>query len=82
MQKARDDKDLGGEQGRALLQRAADDGGTGLEKGELGRLLVRGEYGHDIVDELRPVPGEVVVDKPGKGLFEISFIFGDVGVAC
>lgn len=34
-----------------------------------GRLLVRGERGHDLVDELRPRPGEVVVDKPGKGGF-------------
>ncbi|ETS84721.1 hypothetical protein PFICI_02746 [Pestalotiopsis fici W106-1] len=39
------------------------------ETGPMGRLLVRGEYGHDIVDELRPRPGEVVVDKSGKGSF-------------
>ena len=39
------------------------------ENGTMGRLLVRGEYGHDIVDELRPWPNEVVVDKPGKGAF-------------
>ena len=37
--------------------------------GEMGRLLVRGEYGHDIVDELQPKPNEVVIDKPGKGAF-------------
>lgn len=39
------------------------------EVGPMGRLLVRGEYGHDIVDELAPWPGEDVVDKPGKGSF-------------
>lgn len=37
--------------------------------GPLGRLLVRGEYGHDFVDEMQPLPGEPVVDKPGFGAF-------------
>jgi biuret amidohydrolase len=37
--------------------------------GPLGRLLVRGEYGHDFVDEMQPMPGEPVVDKPGFGAF-------------
>jgi len=39
------------------------------DMGSMGRLLVRGEYGHGIVDELAPVDGEPVVDKPGKGAF-------------
>src|SRR5206468_374788 len=37
--------------------------------GPMGRILVRGEYGHDVVDSLQPAPGEPVVDKPGKGSF-------------
>lgn len=37
--------------------------------GPLGRLLVRGEYGHDLIDELQPQVGEPVIDKPGYCAF-------------
>ena len=39
------------------------------DEGPMGRLLVRGSLGHDIIPELAPVEGEVVLDKPGKGSF-------------
>lgn len=53
------------------------------DPGPMGRILIRGEPGHDIVDALAPAPGEVVLDKPGKGAFhqtDLAQILQNAGI--
>ncbi|MBA1140656.1 cysteine hydrolase family protein [Mesorhizobium neociceri] len=46
------------------------------DSGPMGRVLIAGEPGTAILDELAPLPGEIVIEKPGKGAFYATS-FGD-----
>lgn len=48
------------------------------DQGPMGRLLICGEPGSDIIPELSPQAGEIVIDKPGKGAFYDTGLQGDL----
>ncbi|HEY4014410.1 MAG TPA: isochorismatase family cysteine hydrolase [Polyangiaceae bacterium] len=53
------------------------------DEGPMGRILIRGEPGHDIIRDLYPRAGEPVVDKPGKGAFyatDLGLLLQDRGI--
>jgi biuret amidohydrolase len=65
-------------------RRAAAAGAAIGSQGPLGRLLVRGEAGHAIIEELAPLADEIVIDKPGFGAFystDLELVLRTAGIS-
>lgn len=67
----------------AKMERTKLVGHTIGKEGPLGRLLVRGEKGHAIIEELQPLPSETIIDKPAKSGFyatELDLVLRSRGI--
>jgi nicotinamidase-related amidase len=66
-------------------ERAERSGAPIGQAGPMGRLLIRGEHGHGLIDELQPMSNEPVIDKPGYSAFahtDLELLLRNRGIKC